>query len=256
MGAHRVVARNFSQTHENKIHSDEIAQKYGFKGALVPGVAVYGHLTHPLVECLGARWLGGSVSSVRFFKPAYHGDQLEILCNEDDSGFHVQCTNAATLLAEMHSSLPDALPAIEDQTIFDAPTKSRERREISWESIVELQPYEPWHWQVTEDGNQAYADEVQDALPVYRECAHPHWLLSTANRALTREYILPVWIHAGSEIRLRRLLRVGDAIEVKAVPLKKWRRKGHEFIRLYLAYYCNGELTTEIFHNAIFKVAV
>ena len=53
MSAYQVVAQNFSEDHENKIHSDEIAKKYGFKGGLVPGVAVWGHLTHPLVERLG-----------------------------------------------------------------------------------------------------------------------------------------------------------------------------------------------------------
>ncbi len=30
MGAYQVVARNFSKAHENKIHDDEIARKYGF----------------------------------------------------------------------------------------------------------------------------------------------------------------------------------------------------------------------------------
>jgi acyl dehydratase len=255
MGAYQVVAKNYSQSHENKIHSDEVAQKYGFKGALVPGVAVYGHLTHPLVERFGEEWLSGSVSNVRFLKPAYHDDRLEVTCREDDAGYHVQCLNDGVLLAEMQSNLPDEPPAVESQAVFNAPAKSRERREISWEAVVEGQPFEPWHWQITEDGNQTHAREISDTLPIYRTCAHPHWLLSTANRALTREYIMPAWIHAGSEIRYRTLLRIGDAVEVKAVPLEKWRRKGHEFVRLYLAYHRNGTLATEIFHTAIFKVA-
>ena len=84
MGAYRVTAKNFSQSNENRMHSDEVAQKYGFKGALVPGVAVYGHLTHPLVEQLGESWLSKSVSKVRFIKPAYHGDQLDVTCIEDE----------------------------------------------------------------------------------------------------------------------------------------------------------------------------
>ncbi|MEM7001668.1 MAG: hypothetical protein AAF529_12845 [Pseudomonadota bacterium] len=36
-----VVARNFSAANENRIHSDEIARKFGFRGALVPGVAIW-----------------------------------------------------------------------------------------------------------------------------------------------------------------------------------------------------------------------
>ena len=66
---------------------------------------------------------------------------------------------------------------------------------------------------------------------------------------------MPAWIHVGSDIRFRSLVRVGDTLTVNAVPLQKWERKGHEFIRLYLAYHREGVLTTEIFHTAIFKVA-
>jgi len=255
MAAYEVIARNFSESHENRIHSDEIARKYGFKGALVPGVAVFGHLTHPLVERLGEDWLAASVNSVRFIKPAYHGDRLEITCRESDAGHEVRCSCEGTLLAELHSTLPRPMPAAEDQAIFAAPYKSRERQEISWATVVEKQPFEPWHWQITEDGNQQYCREISDTLPVYRTCAHPHWLLSTANRALTREYVMPTWIHASSEIRFRELLRIGDTVEVKGVPVEKWRRKGHEFVRVYLAYHRSGTLTTEIFHTAIFKVA-
>ena len=30
------------EPHENKIHEDDLARQYGFKGGLVPGVTVYG----------------------------------------------------------------------------------------------------------------------------------------------------------------------------------------------------------------------
>ena len=47
MTTHHVVARNFSTHSENRMHSDEMASRYGFQGALVPGVAIYGHLFKP-----------------------------------------------------------------------------------------------------------------------------------------------------------------------------------------------------------------
>ena len=31
------------------MHSDDVALAYGFKGALVPGVTVFSHMTQPLV---------------------------------------------------------------------------------------------------------------------------------------------------------------------------------------------------------------
>lgn len=256
MSAHQVVARNFAEATENKIHSDEIARKYGFRGALVPGVAVYGHLTRPLVESLGEGWLERSVSDVRFLKPAYDGDRLSIQLTETREGYHVQATNdAGIVLAEMTSAMPDRLPPAQDASVFDAPCKPSERVEMLWDAVHPGVPFSPWHFQITDDGNRTFAEQIADDLPVYHYLAHPHWLLAVANRALTREYLMPAWIHVGSEVRFRSAVRVADTLAVRAVPLEKWERKGHQFVRLYLAYAREHELTTEIFHTAIFRVA-
>lgn len=256
MSTYEVVARNYSESHENRIHSDEVARKYGFRGALVPGVAVFGHLTHPLVERFGERWLDGSVNHTRFHKPAYDGDHLTIHLEETADGFRVNALNAeGTLLAELESTLPDTLPPAEDAAIFAAPRRQAARAEIRWETITEGEPFPEWHVQVITDENQRYAEEIDDALPLYRFVAHPHWLLSVANQALTREYLMPAWIHVGSEIRFRDLVRVGDTLAVNAVPLEKWEKKGHQFVRLYVACSRLEHLTTEIFHTAIFRVA-
>jgi acyl dehydratase len=257
MTAHQVTARNYVAASENRIHSDDIARRYGFRGALVAGVAVYGHLTYPLVQRFGTRWLERSVGNVRFLKPAYDGDTLSIALEpQDGDELRATCTNAeGTLLAELVTSMPEALPEPVDPACFDAPCKPEGRVDMTWDAVVPHQPFAPWHWQVTEDWNHAWARQVADDLPVYRRAAHPHWLLAMANRVLTREYVMPAWIHVGSEIRFRRLLEVNDTIEVRAVPLEKWERKGHQFIRVYVAYRRDAELTTEIFHTAIFRVA-
>ena len=256
MSTYEVVARNFSAAHENKIHSDEIAQKYGFKGALVPGVAVWGHLTHPLAERFGESWLSRSINHTRFFKPAYHGDRITVTLEEDDDGYLVQGHNEeGTLLAEIRTALPEELPAPQDATVFDAATRTADRVEMNWQSVVEGEPFPEWHFQIITDENQRHADEISDELPLYQHLAHPHWLLSMANRTLTREYLMPAWIHVGSEVRFRELVRVGDTLSVNTVPLEKWERKGHQFVRLYIAYKRLDVLTTEIFHTAIFRVA-
>ena len=49
MSAHLHVARNHSLASENRIHSDEIAQRFGFRGALVAGVQVFGHMSYCLL---------------------------------------------------------------------------------------------------------------------------------------------------------------------------------------------------------------
>ncbi len=256
MGAYHVTARNFSAATENKIHSDEIARKYGFEGALVPGVAVYGHLTYPLVERFGEDWLASSESSLRLLKPAYDQNALTVALEEDGDRFVSRVTNdAGVLLAELDSAAPGTLSPAESLDVFDASPREAERVEMAWDTIKPWEPFPDWHVQITEDGNKTYTEQISDPLQQYRYLAHPHWLLGIANRALTREYEMPAWIHVGSDIRLRSLVRVGDTLTVRAVPLEKWERKGHQFIKLYVAYLRGPTLTTEIFHTAIFRVA-
>jgi acyl dehydratase len=126
---------------------------------------------------------------------------------------------------------------------------------MNWDSVVSGQVFEPWHWQITEDANDTFCRQVGDELPVYRIAAHPHALLHVANRTLTREYVMPAWIHVGSEIRCRQLVRLGDTLEVRTVVQEKWERKGHQFVKLYIAYLRDADITTEIIHTAIFRVA-
>lgn len=253
---YQVIAENFSKNHENRIHSDEVARRYGFKGALVPGVAVFGYLTHLLVERFGEAWLGNSHSNVRFFRPAYDGDRLTISCRQDGAEFHLQCVNSQSeLLAELHSSMPDGLPNPEPPDVFSGAPKDPQRLPISWDLIEPYTPFSPWHWQITEAHNQTSAAQISDELPIFRNSAHPHLLLSEVNSALTREYIMPAWLHVGSEIRLRKLLKVPDVVRSQTVVLKKWRKKGHEFALTYTTYERDGVLATDVYHTWIFKVA-
>ncbi len=256
MSSYAVTARNFSTSSENRIHSDEIAKKFGFKGALVPGVAVYGHLTYLLAERFGTQWLEHSVDNLRLLKPAYHDDRLSLELFEDEAQCEVRCLNeSGELLATLNSALPDTLPAPEPESIFDGDLKLPERVEISWDNVEPGQPFSPWEVALTEELNQRYTSEVADPLPLYDTYAHPHLLLSLANTALTKEYVMPTWIHVGSETRRRAALKVGDTVTLRAVPLEKWQKKGHEFISLYVSLWRGDELTTDILHTAIFKVA-
>ena len=261
MNTLQVTARNYAEDHENRMHSDDMAQRFGFRGALVPGVTVFGFMCQPLVERFGVDWLARSTTTVRFLKPAYDGDRLGISTQEDSSAesgaqaFSVSCHNESdTLLSVMESRLhtPEPFPNVPD---LNAPPRQLDRVEICWENVVPDQPFEPFHWHATESAARPFADQVADANSLYDRYVHPHALLSLANRALTLQYVMPAWIHVSSELRCFEPLRVGDAIEIQAAPTSKWRRKGHEFMDLFLRYSVNGATTTEVKHTAIFQVA-
>ena len=56
--AYEVRAHNGAAASENKIHDDTVAQRFGFKGALVPGVAVFAYHGAPAGCALGPRVSG------------------------------------------------------------------------------------------------------------------------------------------------------------------------------------------------------
>ena len=256
MAAHNPIARNFSVDSENKIHSDAIAKRLGFTGALVPGVTVFGHLTWPLTEKIGERWLAGSYVTTRFLKPAYDGERLTITHQERDRTIVTECHNSSgVLLANLECDLLTDLPAV-DSRANSKRSAPMERAEIAWNTVLVGEPLPTYLWEPDVVHNCEYAARLDDDTAIFQQgVLHPHAILSQANQVLVRCYIMPAWIHTGSEIRFRKALHVGDAIEVRSIPIERWERKGHQFIKLYIAYCVGGEVTTEIFHTAIFRVA-
>lgn len=259
MTVHQPIARNFSHSSENRIHSDDIARTFGFTGALVPGVAVFGHMTYPLTNELGVGWLGHSQVALRLLKPAYHGDQLAVSLSQiDDQRYRVECRNAAdVLLAELSVVLPLALPPVDPRAAIPGAAEAPAREEINWDAITIDGPFAAVDWTPNETDNRTFSEQLSDDLPVYRAgVVHPHLIQHWCNAVLVRRFVLPAWIHVGTEMTFRRMLTVGDAIQIRAIPIEKWQRKGHEFIKLYIAFLVNGTPAVEAVHTAIYKVAV
>lgn len=264
MGTYRVIAINHAESSENRIHSDEIASRLGFRGALVPGVAVYGYMTHPLVERLGEAWLSSHATNVRFFKPAYDGEEIRIDLTQtggDDGpdgerAWEVTCHGpTGERLAVLQTRTPCNAQPEPAAPIFSRTPVSRDRVLISSSTIDLEHPLPVWHWNADRSGNIEYTAQVADGLPCYERHIHPHWALATANYMLVRSYVMPAWIHVGSEIRQHRAMQVGTTIDVAAACVERWERKGHEFVRLDLRYSDAEGLISEVRHTAIYKVA-
>jgi len=255
---YRPVAVNHAHSSENRIHADDVAQRYGFSGGLVPGVAVFGYMTHEITAALGADWLGHGIADLRLIKPAYEGDRLAIdLTRDSPTRSSVACRNPqGVLLATIAVDVPPALPPIDARATIASDARDPERVEIALERVDIDRPFERFVWQPTDEQNRQYADWVGDDLPVYRTgVLHPHLLQHMANQVLVRRFYLPAWVHVGTEMRFRRTLRVGDAVEMRTTPIEKWERKGHHFVKLYIAYVVDGQPAVEAYHTAIIKLA-
>ncbi len=65
------IAHNQSPNSQNQIHSDEMAQRYGFKGGLVPGVTLSAYLTQPGVLRWGTEFLNRGFAEIKVVRPVY-----------------------------------------------------------------------------------------------------------------------------------------------------------------------------------------
>ena len=53
-----VIAHHANHQSHNRMHTDGLPQRLGFRGAFVLGVANYGNMTRALVATFGETWLG------------------------------------------------------------------------------------------------------------------------------------------------------------------------------------------------------
>jgi hypothetical protein len=259
LSSYQVRTHNASEQSENRMHSDEVARQFGFKGALVPGVTVFAHMTRPLVECFGEDWLGRSASEVSFAKPAYEGELLTIDTRSDaaGAGHELVCKNEeGKELARMTSHISAAQAAIDARSGVPPSPPSADRPLVTWELMEVGKPFPALDWHPSAADNRQWCDDVRDDLALYRGDGaplHPGFVLRQANFVLRRRFTLPAWIHTGSRIVFHDMLRVGPAYEVRAIPEEKWERKGHQFVRLYVAVRCGTTTMAEIDHTAIFN---
>ncbi len=259
-----VTTHNHATDSENRMHSDAVAQQFGFAGALVPGVTLFAHMTYPLVQAFGERWLGRATGELRLLKPAYDGDRLRIHSRADDGGYVVDCHNdAGVLLARLTTSMPER-SAPPDPRWRTTPARANPPRAGIAEHNIQLDQALAAHAEtVSAEANQALARSVTDDLPIWRKPAndilatplHPLWLAGSCNQAFVRVWEMPSWIHAGTVFTLHRPLRIAQRIEQRTVPIRKWAHKGHAFATLYLAWLVDGEVAAEAQHTAIYRIA-
>lgn len=263
--AYRVRTVNVSINSANKIHDNATAARYGFQGGLVAGTLVYAHMTTPLVKHFGAAWLDHSISELKLLQPAYDGEWLTVdvrpAQGSDDPPDAWRAvvrneggTDLATLLTQ-----PDApLPPVDGRAQMVPAPAGGEPVPITWDAVRLDEPLRALHWQVPVDAHEQWCESAGDALPLYRDGDRPRIqpgrVLQGANEVFSTHFRLNPWIHTGSRIIHRGPLHLGDPVEIRAVPIEKWEKRGHEFVTLYIVFLNGGEPAVEVYHSAIFKV--
>lgn len=257
MSTYEIVAHNTATASENAMHHDDVAQRYGFRGGLVPGVDVYAYLTHPPAARWGLDWLRQGRMRGRFLKPVYDGDRVTVLADEmgdgslalevrDNSGQLCAVGSASLTAAAPEPPDPDAWAVVEQPHPDARPDPTPDV--LAAGTALGMTP----HTFVADRAGE-YLDEVRETLPLYAAArvAHPGWLLRDANFVLARSVRLGPWIHVESDAQHLDLVGDGELVSCRAVVTREWEHKGHRFVELDVLHLAGERPVMRVTHTAI-----
>jgi len=260
---HRVSAPAPIEPHENKIHEDDLARQYGFKGGLVPGVTVYAWMTHPVVEALGAEWLERGAFDTRFPKPIYYEEPAVVRARvsaktADAVTIDVAAHNSAgevcgTATMTLATGAKPSPPLVSEYAVAPVPA---ERPRVTRAHMEGLKVLGTPELDLTAQAATAFIARFGETLPVYagaRAPAHPGIHLDLSNRALDRNVRMSPWIHVGSRGRHWSAARVGERLEMRGRVERLFEKRGHEFVEADLLLVADGSRpVASIRHTAIY----
>lgn len=262
-----VVAHHAGHGSRNEMHDDGLPRKLGFRGAFVLGVATYGNMTRALAARFGEEWLGRAVSEAKFLKPVCEGDRLRIETapipgRENERAFEVTAFNETAndeVAARMQTSTPDPFPEADPAASlqpneWEGPvTKSR-----TWDNIIVGEAYRTLRLTLFATDNAYWKRVLEDDLPIYgqgeRPPLHPAHVLRLVQLGYNNQFIGGNAVHSSSKAVIRRMLRIGDPVQILTVPTAKWDKKQNHWLTIYCAVRSGGKVCAEVYHTQIIKL--
>ncbi len=255
LAPYRVEAYNTAHNSENKIHDDEVARRYGFSGGLVPGVDVYGYMTHVALARWGRPWLERGRAECRFTKPVYEGETATVTAADADGGLAITVESRGEACASGQAWLTaaPASPRLDDFAEARPPSvrPAADESTLARGRLLGIAPF-----RLTAEFAAQYLRDVRETDPIYaREgLAHPGTILRLCNWTLSHNVVLGPWIHVGSKLQNFAAAHVGDELTVRGQVTGNYERKGHRFVDLDVLVVANGRTpVARIAHTAIYR---
>ena len=260
-----LTAFNFAEDSSNRIHDDKVARQYGFDGGLVPGIAVFAYMCHPVVARWGSRWFERGCIRATFIKPVYAGNRVTVVAGPvgrqgGDLEINVKgpagdlCAAGLARLSGDRGAAPRSI---------DYPKSEPPPPDRRWAPAKEaLRPG-------TTLGSVAFSEicaealdrvrrDYLDDLDIYSGTGapyHPAYLLAQANQILMKNVDLGPWIHVKSEMGTFALPKAGEKLDIRGRIARAYNKKGHDMAELDLAIFDDGErAVAAITHTAIVRL--
>ncbi len=230
----RVRASNTATESENRIHDDEVAGRLGFRAGLVPGAELHGYLERLPERAWGERWPAGGAIRVRFLRPVYDGEEVELAATPGAPGTSLElalrnpagelCAAGTATVSAAHEPLPEVpaagLPVPRPPAAFAA-------GEVL-----------------------GTVDEAEAGGP-----AGGGRLVWLANRVLMLNRRLPVWIHVESRTRYAAAVPPDRRLSARARVAELYERRGHRLVELDVLVLAGDAPIAAVRHIAIYEPA-
>jgi len=266
MPVYEVVAKNYGVDHPNKIHSDEGAAKYGFAGALVPGVGLYAYLTRRVIDDLGLEWVEHGAIKCRFIHPIYDGERVLVnscVVSTDPVELGLELYNRSGIVCAIGTASLPSSPLPPDPGNYPvrvlAPRNQLRPATISSFSQDNLLGSLDFTFEMTDEVTK-FLDDVSESLPIYygaEAVCHPALWISKANEIIMQNVALGPWIHTASEAQYYRLARPGERLSIRGRVIESYTKRGNEYIVVDLGAFGEKERPVVVIkHTAIIKLGI
>ncbi|MCP4006572.1 MAG: hypothetical protein GY725_20530, partial [bacterium] len=235
---------------ENRIHSDDTARRFGFKGGLVPGVTVSAYLCHPAIQAWGREWIERGSARVVVHTPLYDHSNFRVeIRNRSARSYDADLIDSENRhCAECSAELPDHAPASAEMRgdpradqDGDRPLASRDVMESLRKSGMRAMPA---RWS-PDSAMLSYLRDPAQMPELFRPngggFANPAFVLGLTNWALAANVRMPAWLHLQTHSQNYGSIPPESELLVESEIVDLFAKRGHEFVDLDVVTYLQPE---------------
>ena len=248
----------------NAIHTTSGAARFGFQGALVGGVTLYGWCIPTILEAFGEGWLDEGWVHVMFRRPTYPNTRLSVSITRDDEGENrlLAANDAGEACLRGTVGIGDAPWLGEFQLSQNrTPVPALDEREYLTMEIAPVgQDLRTLGFHVSEEEARATADQAGDVDGLVGGDAplvHPSVIARQMMPLLQHSYDYGhPSIHVSSHIQNIKRARAGQDFVLTGHFVETYERGGHHYAVFDGDLFdSTGDEVARIRHTNIYKVA-
>lgn len=241
------------------IHTDQVAAKYGFRGALVLAVSVYGSSMPIILDQVGDEWARSGWIDIRFRKPVYEGEIISVALDETGEGQWrlalsrdeddiVTLADLGLGTGEWTEGFHRSASRTPEPPSANQPTLRLETAPVG-QDLPTLDMGVP---SLDVDG----PGRAQVAHVEGRDLLSPATIVGTLSAYSRRvfQYESPS-LHAGSHVQHLGLVEVGEALTVAGHLSAAYERRGHHYAEYDgVVMGADGRDVALVRHTVVFKI--